>query len=246
MGLCLQLEFDILKLLHLDHLLVLHLLKFKHLFSLFENIFAHFHCLLEVLIAVLHYLLQGLLIQHDHLLLVVEKLAGVVLRWLQGLRCLWGLVDLLSEVLVLLREALEWLLLERLLLVLWVCLRMLWMWLHVKLLRWLKLILKLLLPWLELRVNLLLPRLILKLLGLLMNWFERLFVLFKAVRFAQRRLPLLIAAFELAPVNHLLRFIVFECPSFTTQILPLPSSQNLSLFFQPPLLPFIFKLLLLL
>jgi cephalosporin-C deacetylase-like acetyl esterase len=32
-----------------------------------------------------------LLIQHDHLLLVFEKLSGVVLRWLEGLRCLWGL-----------------------------------------------------------------------------------------------------------------------------------------------------------
>jgi hypothetical protein len=56
-----------------------------------------------------------------------------------------------------------------------------------------------------------------------MKWFEWLLVMFEAVRFAQRRLSLLIAAFELAPVNHLLRFFVLKFSSFTTQILPLPT-----------------------
>lgn len=68
-----------LELVHLRELLLLELLILEELLAFFQDIFPHLHRLLEVLVPVLQDLLQSLLVHADHLLLVLEHLAGLVL-----------------------------------------------------------------------------------------------------------------------------------------------------------------------
>ena len=84
-----QLTLQGLNLIDLRLLLLLETLVFKYLFSLFQQILSHFHGLFEGLVPVFHDLAESLLIHLDHLLLVFEHPASLLLLLLHpiGLTC---------------------------------------------------------------------------------------------------------------------------------------------------------------
>ncbi len=96
-------------------LLLLHLFKLKHLFAFFKDVFSHFHCLLEVLVTIHQNLLECLLIELNHLLLVLKHTALLLLLpvWLLMLWLgLLGPVSILLLLLLLLLRSLHLLVLR--------------------------------------------------------------------------------------------------------------------------------------
>lgn len=220
MALLVQLLLHFSELLHVLQLLIFQFFPLKHLFSLLQNVFSHFHGLFKVLIPVFHDLLQRLLVQHNHFLLIFEKLSRVVLLILVHWLGCWRLVAYLLHWRIWLSCVRSWEIQKWLLLL--VDLRM-----------------RLHLEWLKLRSrvdNLLseLP-LLLSLLSInirLIHYSMCLILCFGFCTFdpVDWWSPLFITAFKLTSINNPLRFLFFNCPAFSAEVSPFTPSEDLSFF----------------